>query len=343
MKHLLTTRFDKTGPSCSSFVAMPNSWSAGNGMVSFTARDPWSGLSSATLQRYSYVTGAWSDVQTWTFGGTTDRVSRSYIETLEGVFYYRLVLSDVLGNTSSTNSATIYLDHSNPVISGVENTVTAWTNVAPTIRVSATDYLSGTSYNGSGLRSFIIKDDSGNVVASGVTSASYTLAATYEGIHTWYITAIDNVGHTESKSVTTKYDCSAPGVDGTEITHIRPDGITVSGYCQDNIINQHIDDEISRSPNRANLSSGIKSIILYRVTGIQKEVVYSDRTKAVFGSPDTHSYFDMYYEITADEKTVSYYEIIVIDFAGNKTTKKLTSQYSLLSWFHTSIDRSTYE
>ena len=50
----------------------------------------------------------------------------------------------------------------------------------------------------------------------------------------------------------------------------------------------------------------------------------------------------MYYEITADEKRVDYYEIIVTDFAGNRTKKKLTSQYSLLTWFHTSIDRSSY-
>lgn len=56
----------------------------------------------------------------------------------------------------------------------------------------------------------------------------------------------------------------------------------------------------------------------------------------------THSFFDMYYEITADEKRVDYYEIIVTDFAGNRTKKKLTSQYSLLTWFHTSIDRSSY-
>ena len=51
----------------------------------------------------------------------------------------------------------------------------------------------------------------------------------------------------------------------------------------------------------------------------------------------------MYYEIAANEKVASYYEIIVTDFAGNTVKKKLTSQYSLLSWFHTSIDRSTYE
>lgn len=48
------------------------------------------------------------------------------------------------------------------------------------------------------------------------------------------------------------------------------------------------------------------------------------------------------HEITADEKRVDYYEIFVTDFAGNRTKKKLTSQYSLLTWFHTSIDRSSY-
>ena len=50
----------------------------------------------------------------------------------------------------------------------------------------------------------------------------------------------------------------------------------------------------------------------------------------------------MYYEIADTEKRVSYYEIIVVDFAGNTVKKKLTSQYSLLTWFHTSIDRSSY-
>lgn len=84
-------------------------------------------------------------------------------------------------------------------------------------------------------------------------------------------------------------------------------------------------------------------MILYRVTGANRTVIYSDSTKVTFDASNTHSYFDMHYEITADEKEVSYYEIIVVDFAGNRTTKKLTSQYSLLSWFHTSIDRSSYE
>lgn len=334
---------DETAPSCSDFVAVPNYWSAGNGTVTFSAQDQGSGLASIILERYSAVTRSWSTVKTWSYNGTTSRQTGSYTESAEGVFYYKLTIKDKAGNTTTKTSAYIYLDHSNPVISGVENTVTDWTNVAPVIRASATDFLSGTSYTGSGLSSLVIRDDSGNIVASGTTSTSYTLAARYEGIHTWTVTAIDQVGHTSSRTVTTKYDCTKPGLDGTEITFVRPDGVTVSGYCQDNIISQHIDDEANRSPNMPNATSGTKSVILYRVTGARREAIYSDHTKIIFGASNTHNSFDMYYEITDSEKSVSYYEIIVTDFAGNRTTKKLTSQYSLLTWLHTSIDRSSYE
>ena len=334
---------DETAPSCSDFYAIPNYWSAGNGTVGFTVRDQGSGLASVMLQRYSAVTNSWSTVQSWTYNGTTSSQSGTYTETLEGVFYYRLTIKDMVGNTTTKTSAYIYLDHSNPVISGVENTVTDWTNVAPIISVNATDFMNGTGYTGSGLSSLVIWDDSNRIVASGITSTSYTLAARYEGIHTWTIIATDNVGHISNRSVTTKYDCTKPGIDGSEITFVRPDGVTVSGYCQDNLIEQHIDDEISRSPNGVNLSSGVKSVIIYRVTGSNREVIRGDRTQKTFSVSDTHSYFDMYYEINANEKKVSYYEIIVTDFAGNIVKKKITSQYSLLSWFHTSIDRSTYE
>lgn len=333
---------DETAPSCSDFVATPNHWSAGNGTVSFSAQDQGSGLSSITLQRYSYVTRSWSTVKTWSYNGTTSKVTGSYTEYSEGVFYYKLTITDKAGNTTTKTSATIYLDHSNPVLSGAQNTFTDWTNVAPVISFSASDYLSGTTYNGSGLASVVIKDDSGNVVARETSSAYYRLAAKYEGIHTWYITATDNVGHTSSAQVSTKYDITVPGLDGTEVTDVI-NGVTVSGYCQDNIINQHIDDEASRSANHPNVTSGLKSVILYKVYRGNKTAITMDRTRATFGSSNTHSYFDMYYDINPTDDIVDYYFVIVQDYAGNTVTKKLTSQRSLLSWFHTSIDRSTYE
>ena len=261
----VTTKYDCTPPTCSEFSAVPNNWSAGNGTVKFTVQDAWSGISSVVLERYSYVTGTWATVKTWSYSGQTSPVSGTYTETNEGVFYYRLTAKDTLGNTLVKTSAAIYLDHSNPVIYGLNSVVTDWTNVAPVISITTSDYLLGTAYTGSGVKTVVIKDDAGVTVASGSTSASYTLQAKYEGIHTWYVTITDGVGHTSTGSVTTKYDITKPGIDGTEITFVTPDGQTVSGYCQDNIISQHIDDEAVRSVNHPNCTSGLYSVMLYKV------------------------------------------------------------------------------
>ena len=106
---------------------------------------------------------------------------------------------------------------------------TDWVRVAPVISVSGKDYLAGTSYQGSGLASVTIQDDAGNVVASGVKSANYTLAAKYEGIHNWTITAQDTVGHTVTKTVTTKYDCTPPGIASIVIQDSIP---TILDMCK---------------------------------------------------------------------------------------------------------------
>lgn len=333
---------DETAPSSSDFIARPNQWSAGNGTVTFNAQDQGSGMSSIVLERYSYVTRTWSTVKTWSYNGTKNSVSGSYTEYSEGVFYYKLTLKDKTGNTTTKTSSNIYLDHSNPVLSGVQNTNTEWTNVAPVISVTATDYLGGATYSGSGLASVVIKDDEGNIVGRGTASASYTVEAKYEGIHIWYITATDNVGHTSSAQVTTKYDITAPGLDGTEATNVI-NGVTVSGYCQDNIISQHIDDKAGRSVNHPNITSGLKSVILYKVNGDNKTAITTGTTRATFGSSNTHSSFDMFYDINPTNDIVDYYLVVAQDYAGNMVKKKLTSQKSLLTWFHTSIDRSSYK
>jgi len=333
---------DETAPSFGSFYAIPNYWSAGNGTIGFSVQDEGSGIKSIVLERYSYVTRGWSTFRTWSYSGTKSLISKTLTESSEGVFKYRLTVTDKEGNSASRTSDTIYLDHSNPVLYGMETTNTEWTNVAPVINVRATDYLLGTTYTGSDLAGIEIFNDSGRCVSDGVHNAMYTLQPRDEGIHTWRIVATDNVGHSTTTYITTKYDITKPGIDGTEITYVLPDGTYVSGYCQDNIINQHIDDETWRSSNNPNVSSGLKSVILYRVTGGNKQAIWSDQTRATFGSSNTHSAFNMYYEIQRTERTASYYEIVVSDYAGNITRKKLTSQYSLLTWFHTSIDRSSY-
>jgi len=179
------------------------------------------------------------------------------------------------------------------------------------------------------------------VVGSGTYSASYTLSSDYEGIYTWTIIATDNVGHTSSRIVTTRYDITKPSILGTE-SSIVYNGTLISGYLDDNIIDQNIDDYPYRSSNYPSDTSGLKSVILYKVIGTEKTVVYGSGTRATFNVSDTWSCFDMYYVLPEDEKNVDYYLVVVSDHAGNVAQKKLTSKQSLLTWFHTSIDGSTY-
>ena len=333
---------DETAPNCSTFTATPNEWSKGNGTVTIKAKDEGSGISSIVLKRYSYVTGTWTDIKSWTSINSTSEVTKTYSQIIEGVYLYQVVITDVAGNKTTKNSSVVYLDHTKPVIDGVNDTETDWTNEAPVISVSATDYLTDTTYNGSGITGVVIADENGVVAASGTTSASYTLKDSDEGIHTWTIIATDGVGWQTTATVTTKYDKTAPGMDGTEIVYVKPDGTTVSGYCADNIISQHIDDNASRSSNSPNVTSGLKSIIVYKYYKTGRVVLYGDTVKKTFTTSDTNSYFDVYYEMPESEKDVLYYLIVVKDFAGNTTKKKLVSQQSMLTWFHTSIERSTY-
>jgi len=334
---------DDIKPSCSVFSATPNQWSSGKGTVKFTAQDKGSGLASAKLRRYSYVTGNWSDVKTWTYSGTTSAVSETYTQTAEGVYKYQLILTDKAGNVKTLDSNIIYLDHSAPKMSGLEDTTTGWTKVAPKINVDATDYLKDTTYMGSGVASIIVYNEDGVAVASGTNSVSYILTQSYEGIYDWTVVVTDNVGHSTSDSITTRYDCTPPGIDGTESTYVTPSGGIVSGYVADNIIDQHLDDEAYRSDNSPNITSGIKQVTLYRVTDSGRTIIRLADTYKVYSTSNTHNDFDMYYEIAESEDDVNYYMIYVRDFAGNVMWKKLTSQLSLLGWFHTTIDRSSYE
>ena len=57
------------------------------------------------------------------------------------------------------------------------------------------------------------------------------------------------------------------------------------------------------------------------------------------GASDTHSSFDVYYDINPTNDHVDYYLVIARDFAGNTETKKLTSQRTLLKLFHTRDER----
>ena len=83
--------------------------------------------------------------------------------------------------------------------------------------ISATGVVTGTyseTAEGVFYYKLVLKDVAGVVVASGTSSASYTLKASDEGAHTWTVVATDGVGWTSSGSVSTKYDITAPGIEG---------------------------------------------------------------------------------------------------------------------------------
>ena len=317
-------------------------WTAGYVTVTVKGYDGGAGHSSISLYRVNCITGVTNLVNTYSHSGTGWAID-SYVQTGEGIYYFYAVSTDKGGNAIQVNSNRVYIDHTEPVIYGAESTRSEWTNSAPNISVRATDYLYGTSTVGSGVVSLTIYDDNGNPVRSGGSTVSYTLENRYEGEHTWRIEARDGVGHVTTRYVTTRYDITAPNIEGTETTYVTDTGETISGYCQDNIIDQHIDDEPYRSKNGANSSSGIRSVILYKVTDSGQTAIYSDTTYKVFGSPDPHSSFNVYLDVSDKDDVADHYILIVEDFAGNRVKKKLTSQNRLLQMFHTSIDRGAYD
>lgn len=71
--------------------------------------------------------------------------------------------------------------------------------------------------------------------------------------------------------------------------------------------------------------------------------IYSSTTNGSWESSDAHSFFDIYYDDNVTIDLAEYYVNVVSDHAGNLAEKKLTTQRYLLTTFHTSIDRNTYE
>ena len=314
----------------------PTSWDDVNGLVTIRAIDEGSGLARIDLYRRNLVIGKEELVRIYSFSGDNDERICRFTQVEEGEYIFTARVYDKDGNVTVLTSQRMKIDKSGPQIHGLEDTNTDWTNKAPVIRVSATDYLSNTSYTGSGVKKVNIIDDKGVVVASGINYASFTLTEIYEGRHTFTIKVWDNLDHETTDSVTTKYDITAPVMTGTETSSVED-----SIYVGDNIIDQNINDHFSNS-RYANDSSGIKSVVLYEYRDGKLEEVKNENTRTFFSKDDTNNTFHEKYVIKEKDKNVEYYLLEVYDFAGNKTTKKITSQRYLLTLMRTSIDKSTY-
>lgn len=330
---------DNIAPSCSLFSATPSSWSAGNGTVTFRVRDTGSGIKRVELQKYSNLTRRWSVVASWNGGNTRNDFSKIYTESGEGVFQYKLIILDAAGNQTVKTSNSIYLDHSNPKIIKTGNVNNDWTNIAPNISARATDYFQGTTISASGIQSMEIKE-AANVILRRTNNISFTLTNAYEGERTFTIQAKDKVGHIATKTVTTRYDAMKPVIEVTEETEqvLRQNSQFV--YLNSDSLSLHIDDESSRNSRHPNKTSGLKNVIMYKVKGSDRIVI--SEAGATFANPDTHSCYDLHYNIQPEDQA-DYYMVVATDFAGNTATKKFVDRNSVLRRFHTSIDRSSYD
>lgn len=332
---------DNYAPSTGISIDPRNTWISGNGTVTVTAQDSGTGLASIEIKRKNVNTGAVVTVATYSCNGTTAAVTKTYTETSEGVFEYTCEAKDRSGNVGRSSAGQLKIDHSNPVIRGLESINTNWTNIAPSIAITTTDYLQGTSYTGSGVGRVEISDHNGTVVVSGTSAATYVVPASYEGEWIWNIKIVDNVGHVTTGSITTRYDITGPDISGTD-ADVLQDGIHYSGYCEDNIIDQQIWDDPSLSVNLPNVSSGIRNVMFYKVDDNGTKTPLHAYA-VTFGTPDMNNSHSIYYDAEEEGDQQESYEIVAEDFAGNITRKRLVTQQSILSRFRTSIDRSSYE
>lgn len=166
------------------------------------------------------------------------------------------------------------------------------------------------------------------------------MTTAYEGERTFNIQAKDKVGHIATQTVTTRYDAMKPVIEvtGDEAQSLRQNSQFV--YLNSDSISLHIDDESSRNSRHPNKTSGLKNVIMYKVKGTERTVISEAGT--TFPNPDTHSCYDLNYNIQPEDQA-DYYMVVATDFAGNTATKKFVDRNSVLRRFHTSIDRSSYD
>ena len=193
-------------------------WTRDNVSISASASDERSGVSSIEIYNVSGTKVA---------SGTG---STSYTVTTEGITSYTVKSTDKVGNSSS-KTTTVKIDKTAPTISANESY--GWTRDNVSISASASD-------SASGMSSVEIYNSSGTKVASGTSSASYTV--TTEGITTYTVRATDKVGNMSNKTVTVKIDKTAP-----------------LGIVNKNFNNETLDFDINVS-NVIETGSGVKSI-----------------------------------------------------------------------------------
>lgn len=160
-------------------------WTKSNIPINITFKDNESGMKSIEL--YEGTTKIASGVS-----------SLSYNVTTEGIHNYKVVAKDNVGNVKE-QIFTVKLDKTPPAISGIPSS--EWRNTNLTIKLSATDSLSG-------MKSIELYDRNNSKVASSIKELTYLV--TSPGVSQYKVIAKDNVGNTSNKIITVRIDVTAP-------------------------------------------------------------------------------------------------------------------------------------
>ncbi len=196
-------------------------WTKSNIPINITFKDNESGMKSIEL--YEGTTKIASGVS-----------SLSYNVTTEGIHNYKVVAKDNVGNVKE-QIFTVKLDKTPPAISGIPSS--EWRNTNLTIKLSATDSLSG-------MKSIELYEGT-TKIASGASSLSYNV--TTEGIHNYKLVAKDNVGNSKEQTFTVKLDKTPPVISGIPSSEWSNTNIAIKLSATDSL-------------------SGMKSIELYEGT-----------------------------------------------------------------------------
>ena len=281
----LTTKDSNGNKVSDGLYVNPSSWTNKDVIISASAQDTGSGMSSVKI--YNSNNKELAD-------GSS---SAAYTQSTEGIIYYYATATDKAGNTATTEKKAAYVDKTPPIITA-GTTSTGWTNKEIKLTVTATDTLSG-------LQKVEICNASGNLLASGKTGASYTVKE--ETNEEYIIRATDAAGNTAEKKQSIQIDKensdviidSDPDNPGNSV-EFKPGASTethVIGW-----INKDVPIKVTAFDNM----SGIKSIEL----------------KDHYGNIIKSSPGELQHTFT--NEGVSHYTITVTDNAGNTKTINLT-------------------
>lgn len=276
---------DKTPPAITSGVSS-SGWTNQDIRLTATATDALSGVQKVEIYTSSGKLAA------------SGKTGASYTITAQTNEEYIIRATDAAGNVAEKKesiqidkeNSDVIIDSGNDTPSefkpgaAVENCIIGWINKDVTIKVTATDSMSG-------IKSIELKDHYGYVIKRDTKELQYTF--TNEGISHYVITVTDNAGNTKTINLTVKIDKTSPEIIGEEEVKDPNYGLI-----------EH---------QAADTLSGIKTFKLYYYDTMQEVteadgLEYKDGNIIYFKSMNT---FNLYWKLIAEDNAGNITEMTV--------------------------------